>query len=280
MPHTSASSPAPVFLICSERSGSNLISTMMGAHSNIYAHLPYHFGSILLRNLHETLPGDVQSEAWKQLRRRTWKRVQTLGPQDQVAGIRKWLDRQTQINPIAIARYLYQDAIPEAQGKLVFIKENNLHHLMFFLLHCFRDAKFVFQVRDPRDYLLSAKALRAKADRNKFGTTEQALKVWKEDKKGGLQALALLGPERVFLHRYEDLLIDPETLLKRLTTFLGLAFEPAMLDFNTTEKAIQLAQSTVARQNISQPLLQSNFAKYRTGLTTEEITLVENACRA
>ncbi|MDH3611939.1 MAG: hypothetical protein OEU90_00745 [Gammaproteobacteria bacterium] len=39
--------PAPIFLICSERSGSNLISSIVGEHPEDYAHPPYHLGGDL-----------------------------------------------------------------------------------------------------------------------------------------------------------------------------------------------------------------------------------------
>ena len=41
-----------VFLICSERCGSNLISTMMGAHSKVMSPPPYHFARDVILNLH------------------------------------------------------------------------------------------------------------------------------------------------------------------------------------------------------------------------------------
>jgi hypothetical protein len=266
---------APVFLFCSERSGSNLISMIAGAHSQFYALPPFHFGRIALLNLHETLAGGVQSPAWRRIRKRSSARVETLlgAPQAQV--VHDWLAARQTINPAELAQFLYQHSAPEAAGKRVFVKENNLHRLLFFILDAFPEAKFVFQVRDPRDYLASAKALRAKEGRNKFGSNRDAIRIWREDQEGGLQALALLGPERVFLHRYEDLLTAPEALLQRLCDFLEVAFEPGMLDFHQTEQATALASSHKQRANVSKPLMSGNFAKYRTALTRREIRQLE-----
>jgi len=42
---------APIFLICSERSGSNLISSIVGEHPEVYAHPPYHLGRDLILRL-------------------------------------------------------------------------------------------------------------------------------------------------------------------------------------------------------------------------------------
>lgn len=265
--------PAPVFLICSERSGSNLISTIMGTHSQVYAPPPHHFGRIVLLKLYKTLQQGTDSIAWSRLQKFAVGRVQALQEPSDAQRVEHWLAAQTRIEPKAIARFLYQDMMPETAGQTIFIKENNLHNLMFFLLDCFPGARFVFQVRDPRDYLASTKA--AVKGGNKFGNTRKALQVWEEDQQGGLQALGLLGPERVFLHRYEDLLQEPEDTLQRLCDFLGFSFEPGMLEFHATEKAAKLAASTKQRKNVSQPLMNTNFAKYRTALTPKEIKRVE-----
>lgn len=265
----------PVFLICSERSGSNLISQMIGAHSSFYAPPPFHFGRQVLLNLHATQMRGVKSIAWKRMCQRIPKRLaKLLGPQEAEAA-RVWLAAQEQIDPQKIAEFLYIQATPKSAGKRVFIKENNLHHLMFFILQCFPQAKFIFQVRDPRDYLASAKALKANPNTNKFGNDKDAIRIWKEDQKGGLHALGLLGPERVSLHRYEDLLLDPETVLQKICAFLSIPYEPDMLNFHQSEDSTALAASNRQRKNLSNPLMQSNFAKFRNALTQEEIIFVE-----
>ncbi|OED45978.1 sulfotransferase family protein [Leisingera sp. S232] len=266
----------PVFLFCSERSGSNLISMIAGTHSQFYSLPPFHFGRLALLNLHETLQEGVESAAWQQICKRSAARIKTLlGPQEAEAA-QAWLAARSRIDAAELARFLYQDSVPAASGKRVFVKENNLHRLLFFILQAFPDAKFVFQVRDPRDYLASAKALRAKEGATKFGNNRDAARIWREDQEGGLHALALLGPERVFLHRYEDLLTAPEALLKRMCGFLEVDFEPGMLDFHQTDQAAALATSHKQRANVSKPLMSGNFAKYRSALTRKEIRQIEN----
>jgi hypothetical protein len=43
---------------------------------------------------------------------------------------------------------------------------------------------------------------------NKFGSVRNALNVWRDDQAGGLAAYGLLGTQRVFLQRYEDLVAN------------------------------------------------------------------------
>ena len=149
----------PVFLICSERSGSNLISTIMGTHSEIYSLPPIHFGGTALLNWHETLQGGTESKAWALIKRRLVIQTRAHLGDDEAKGLRSWLNSQAKINPQKITRHIFEEMVPKTGAGIIFIKENNLHHLMFFLLQCYPDARFVFQVRDPRDFLASAKTV-------------------------------------------------------------------------------------------------------------------------
>lgn len=266
----------PVFLICSERSGSNLISTIMGTHSEIYALPPIHFGLTALLNMHETVQAGVESKAWTLIKRRLVRHTKTHLDDEIANKLKRWLNSQDKIDPQKITRYVFEEMAPRKGAGITFIKEKKLHHMMFFLLQCYPEAQFVFQVRDPRDFLVSAKTVQPNPDNIKFKSVRNALRIWNDDQMGGLRALGLLGKDRVFLHRYEDLISDPQEVLQRLCSFLGLEFEPGMLDFHKTDEAIKLAGSARPRKNVSQPLISGNFAKYRKGLTTKEIRKVEN----
>jgi hypothetical protein len=260
-----------VFLICSERCGSNLVSTMLGAHSRVKSPPPYHFARDVILNWH------VRDSAagWGVVRGQLLERVRTLGSEPQAAALAAWLDAHPDAPAGDLARFVYEGLDPKPGTTHVFVKENNLHQVLFFVLACFPRAKFVFQVRDPRDYLVSAEARRGSWAGNKFGSLRHALEVWRDDQLGGLQVLGLLGPERVYFQRYEDLVSRPREVLEPLCRFLGLPFEPAMLDFHTSEGAAQRGASGDARANVAKPLMSSNFGKYRTQLSRRKIRAVE-----
>ena len=141
--------PAPIFLICSERSGSNLLSSIVGQLPEVYAHPPYHLGRDLILRLHDVSKGEASSAALDVLRKNALKKVSKYRGDDEASRLEEWLDQQTDISPRSIARFIFQEMPLEAHGKHALIKENNVHQLLFFFIDCFPDAKFIFQVRDP-----------------------------------------------------------------------------------------------------------------------------------
>ncbi len=266
---------APIFLICSERSGSNLIASIVGEHPKVYSHPPYHLGRDLIMRLHEVAAGGVSSEALQVLKGNAVARITKYRGVEEAARFSDWLDARTEIVPREVARFVFQEMPVDATDKHVFVKENNIHQMLFFLVDCFPDAKFIYQVRDPRDFLLSAVARRKRWLGNKFGSIRNAMNVWREDQLGGLAAYGLLGPERVFLQRYEDLVGNFDDTVSRLCDFLDLDFDGRMHKFHEADHAQQLAVKGGPRENLARPLMTANFRKYRKGLSRGKVKIVE-----
>lgn len=140
----------------------------------------------------------------------------------------------------------------------MFIKENNLQDVSAQVLHTFPEARFIFQVRDPRDFLASAKKLKGSLLRNKFGSVYNAINIWHDDQEYGVNMLSFYGPDRVFFQRYEDLVKDPRSVIKEMCSFLNVPHEESMLEFYKAEQNIAFASSGKQWENISQPVINSN----------------------
>lgn len=71
-------------------------------------------------------------------------------------------------------------------------------------------------------------------------------------------------PGKVLLTRYEEVVADLETQVRRLLDFCGLPFEEACLNFHETERAVRTASSEQVRQPIFTSGLDQweNFAPY------------------
>jgi hypothetical protein len=164
-----------------------------------------------------------------------------------------------------------------ANPSVTVIKENNFHKVAFQILSYFPDAKFIFQVRDPRDYMASCvdRAKEKGIDGNKFNSKFRALELWRLDQLAGLHALKHLGPSRVFVQKYEDLIEDPEKVLTKLCSFLDIKYTPSLLNFFESEQTLKLAIPGGPRENLSKPIMKNNKNKYLKVLDADLIRRIE-----
>jgi len=262
----------PTFLLCSERSGSNLIRAILDAHPEIFSPMPLHLGFKINRALH--CYGHLTDDA-------SWSRM----IRDVASGyasndwgfelIEQELEQNvTERSFKALYSYVYRKGLEHSGKKYVFIKENSIYEYFLFLLNAFPRARFVYQVRDPRDYLLSCKKMFHRWVL--YGSQQNAIDVWRKDQLGSLRALYTLGPERVFVQRYEDLVADPERVLGALCPFLGVTYDPVMLDFWEREESQKAADRGPAGwKNLAKPIMSKNTKKYREGLRWTELAAVE-----
>jgi hypothetical protein len=58
-------------------------------------------------------------------------------------------------------------------------------------------------------------------------------------------------PGKILHVQHEDVLDDLEAQVRRILDYLGLAFEPACLDFHNTERAVRTASSSQVRQPLN-----------------------------
>ncbi len=263
-----------VFLVCSERSGSNLLRAMLDAHPQIHAPMPVHLGGTLAKRLHRY--GDLQrDEAWAALVGDAIKQMEsTKGALDVLFTEEELREGPRERTFEALYRYVYDRSLQQCSKPVLALKETHLHKDLGFYLACYPNARFVVQVRDPRDYALSC--IKAGRYFTHYGSVPAALDVWTDDQHGALNLASALGPERVHLQRYEDLVTSTERVLTSLCGFLGVDFDGAMLAFNEQKAAKDAADRHPSYWgNLAKPVQSDNTAKYKTGLSRTTIALVE-----
>lgn len=138
------------------------------------------------------------------------------------------------------------------------------------ILHYHPDARFIFMVRDGRDVAVSAKS----SIFNHFHVFYSAQR-WQREQRVGLDWLVKLPPEQIMLLKYEELIADPESTLRRLCGFLGEAFEEQMLEYHRSDEAQKSGSLSVSWENTSRPVLRNNANKFRSQLSQREILLYE-----
>ena len=79
-------------------------------------------------------------------------------------------------------------------------------------------------------------------------------------------------PDRYRIVRFEDMVDDPETVIRSVCEFLGEEFEPAMLDMPAADKH----RARLADGHDRTEILSEEFVgRYRHGVPTEEIAFIQ-----
>ncbi|PIG95298.1 sulfotransferase [Gloeocapsopsis sp. IPPAS B-1203] len=106
------------------------------------------------------------------------------------------------------------------------------------ILTRYPSAKVICMVRHPggviasyRDWRNVAASSQKSRITNSYNPTIISL-MWKAAFNAALQAREQFGTERVYIQRFEDLITAPESTLSTLTSWLGLDYEPSMLEIN------------------------------------------------
>ena len=217
----------PVFLVGFPRSGTTLLDQILSGHPGVtvleekdtlqdswqrYAES----GSGMQAFLHAT-PAELAED-----RRRYWARVDSYMPLRPV-------DR------------LFVDKLP-------------LNTLFLPLLaRLFPTAKFIFALRDPRDVVLSCfmQTFTLNEAMRHFLSLEETADFYAAVMGLGARSLDAL-PNRVHRVRYEDLVAGTEEEARRLLEFLGLPWDPAVLDVQATAKRRRI--NTPSYHQVARPI--------------------------
>jgi hypothetical protein len=93
------------------------------------------------------------------------------------------------------------------------------------VLRIWPDARFIYMVRDGRDVARSCIAMGWAAN------VWKAAEFWTRAEESWKRLRERLTPDRYTEIKYEDLILNTEAELARLCTFLGVAYDPAMLSY-------------------------------------------------
>lgn len=262
------------FLICSERSGSNLITKILNAHKQVCGPFPSHLFRIFTENYHRY--GDLALDAnWHVFLEdvsdymasifATWK---THLSADELRS------RVTERSLAAVGRACYEhEAMAHGKSHL-FVKENHTYRFADYLLAHFPTARFLWVVRDPRDMVTTWRQLAP-------GGALRASEIWRRDQRDSLRLFQFLRDiDRCRLVRFEELVLQPESTLRSICPWLGVDFEPSMLHFHDHELVGDNARRIVSWRDLARPLQPDQVGCYRGQLSEAEVRYVESYCAA
>lgn len=216
----------PVFIVGAGRSGTTLVRLMLDSHSEMAIPWESHFIPQLFNAQRRYLlpSGQLNSAAvaaeifasvyfrgWQLPEKKVWKELQRLQNPS--------LGEVIEAVFVAYARH---------KGKVRWgDKTPHYVHYIPLLASLFPSARFIHVVRDGRDVALSVIEM-------DWGPNSilSAAEFWKRAVANGRHGGSVIGEDRYFEMRYEDLLADPEKQVARLCSFVKLEFDPRMLHFS------------------------------------------------
>ena len=258
-----------IFIIGTERSGSNLLRVILDAHPDVVVPHPPH----VLRYL-----GDVHGQAGDP----------QLLVDDLLALVRGHIHPWAEI-PSRAALVERVRADPSPAG--AFLALYDLHaasegaaqwackstfvvHHIDAILQRRPQARFLWLVRDVRD--VAASSLRSVF--NPYDPMLTAA-LWHEQQQVVIEAAARLGDQRILRLHYEDLLASPESTVERICDHVGISLHPEMLAFHQRERASQTAKLSASWENANKPVMRNNSGKWRKQLTPTQLQQVEGVAR-
>jgi hypothetical protein len=135
------------------------------------------------------------------------------------------------------------------------------------------DLKLLALVRDPRAVLRSQRRV-LWGERNAHALAER----WLAHQRAIVDAHRLLGPERMLVLRYEDLVDDAVSEHERIAEFLGVPYRPRPLTTTLLESHPLFPEREEWKENAMHPVGSVRVGSWRDELTDEDVAVVEEAC--
>jgi hypothetical protein len=260
----------PIFIIGTERSGTNLIRLILNSHPNIAIPHPPH----IMKNFFGLEPsyGPLSGDRNFKLLINDVVRSVELHPYPWgiVLDKEKIFSQARDRSLISIYFAIYGQYLESTGKKRWGCKSTFMIDHVALVRKYYPNAKFIYMVRDCRDVAISAK----KTIFNRYSVYYTA-GLWKKEQQTGMYWLSKLSKDEIFLLRYEDLLTGPEGVVRALCVFLNEQYIEGMLTFFNGAEAKKSAGLSSAWENTSKPILKNNFDKFKKGLKAGEISLVE-----
>ena len=263
-----------VFLLCSERSGSNFITKLANNHSKICGPSTKHIINPVARNYFRYQPLHKRQN-WEALIDDLLNLFNAKFSIWNSAFVREEILNNVEQGHLEdLIRYFFSKETLANNKSFCFIKEIKAYEFYPFLKSFFKESKFLYQIRDPRDMALSWKN-----NPTHKGGVIAAAKQWKVDQQ---QYLKIVELEKVHnsitIIKYEDLVSKTEIELQKLLDLLNLKFEEDMLDMQKDKITAKNAKTQKAWKNLAKPIMQNNFNKYKEQLSEKEIKFIEAIC--
>jgi hypothetical protein len=253
-----------VYLLGSERSGSNLLRTLLGNHSQISAPIAPHLCDVFIHQFKNYLPlkddrrkmllNDINAYVNHEFN--DWD-IRFQYNESQLKKLHSFVD---------FLHFSFSQKAISENKICYFSKDNHNHRYALGILKDIPEAKFIYLYRDPRDHVSSW--MRTPIH---LHTPYVVVNKWRREQEEILKLRDFYGVDICFI-KYEDLVMSTEKEMSRLLSFLSF---PVEKDCFQTKQQNKEASKHPLWKNINKPIKQYNYKKYRDLLILNEINMIE-----
>ena len=261
-----------IFMIGTQRSGSNLFRLMLNQLAEIAAPHPPH---ILIRLMPLVAGyGDLEDpERFALLVDDACRLVETNPVEWEGVNLdRKQIAARCDRHDLYAVMAAIYDTLRDTWGKSSWCCKSlgNVKYVSE-LADRFPDAKFIYLYRDGRDVALSfTKAIEGEKHYSNIA------KVWDADQQLALRLRDRLGADRVLSISYEDLTGDENGTMRKVCDFLGATFTDDTMNFHQTDEARKAAGASNLWENVTKPVMKDNSRKFLTQTSKEDLEIFES----
>ena len=255
-----------IFIIGSERSGSNLLRTLLGNHYQVSAPIAPHLYDSFKKSLFYY--GDLKVRE---------NMIQLLDDMISLSN-HEYINWNFETTPMELFDEYHPDTFYGAfnslytanalkEGKQHYVcKGNHMFEVIFEIIASAENPKFLYLHRDPRDHVASW----LKTPLYMY-TPLQIISKWEREQQ---KCISLIEGHNVEMLKisYEELISQTESEVKRILSFLSL---PTDQNCFVTNKKNSESTRNIFWKNLAKPIDKTNTRNYRSTLTAEDICIVE-----
>ncbi len=262
---------SPLFLISSERSGTNLLRKLITQHQDVYfGPSPAHFLSVLYYR--EPYYGDLgNDDNFKELIKDALDLCYIhFSPWSIELDIETVLDKYNnenfnKRNTVLLSHLLMTLYAREKGYKTYFCKDNNLYDFIFEILYNLPNSKFIYLHRDPRDFAVSQFERSLQSD-----SLIRIANMWSYEQVKCISTFSTLNKCQILKTSYEEILNDSNKSISTICSFLNVKFIEK-------EKDVEVFTGKNEEwSNLSKPIMKNNTKKYLKKFNKKQLTLIES----
>jgi hypothetical protein len=256
----------PIFIVGSPRSGTTLLSAMLGSHSRLYCGPETQFfNKIANRKLEDIInDDDWDRKASKILCEITLSKqlvVELFGENEN--SIAKYLNDKPKNKKSLLESLCRNNADKNGKARWIEKTPNHILHLAE-IRSMYPESKIIRIMRDPRDSAKSMIYLPWTTE--SFIENSYLWKKWYDESEEFLNT-----DNQSLTVKFEDLLCESKNVLTKICNFIGEDFEEGMTDTMASAKLV-ISKGEPWKNQVGQSLDTKRVATWKTKLNQEEIS--------